>query len=57
MDTEREEEPDEYDNMELVNYYKTNMDNLNIDAIFKDLELLREMEIHTDEMDGLYNGD
>ena len=43
MDKEHEEEEDEYDNMELVNYYK--MENLNIDNVFeKELVLFDDME-------------
>jgi len=53
---EEHEEEDDFDNMEHVNYYKTNMDNLNIDAIFEDLDLLDSMRPETDQMEELYNG-
>jgi hypothetical protein len=41
-----EEEPDDFDNMELVNYYKTRMDILNIAEVFENkLEILGRMEV------------
>jgi hypothetical protein len=45
-DEDREEEPDEFDNMELVNYYKTRMDILNIAEVFEaKLDLLGSMDV------------